>query len=66
MIEGEKIRGIILVAVALIGFSIYIYIILGTTFDILLMKLTAISIVGIIFFIIGWIGITLTTNEKNK
>lgn len=66
MIEGEKIRGIILVAVALIGFSIYVYILLGTTFDILLMKLTAISIVGIIFFIIGWIGITLTINEKNK
>ena len=66
MIEGEKIRGIILVAVALIGFSIYVYILFGTTFDILLMKLTAISIVGIIFFIIGWIGITLTINEKDK
>ncbi len=66
MIEGEKIRGIILAAIALIGFLIYTYIIFGTKFDILLMKLTAISIIGIIFFIIGWIGITLTINEKNK
>jgi len=66
MIEGEKIRGIILTAIALIGFLIYTYILFGTTFDILLMKLTAISITGIIFFIIGWIGITLTINEKNK
>jgi len=30
------------------------------------MKLTAISIVGIILFIVGWIGFTLTIEEKDK
>ncbi len=66
MVETEKIRGIILIAIALIGFSIYSYILFGTDFGIILMKLTAIAIIGIIFFIIGWIGFTLTINEKDK
>ncbi len=65
MVETEKIRGSILIATALIGFSIYLYILFGTDYGIMLMKLTAISIVGIIFFIIGWIGFTLTIDEKN-
>jgi hypothetical protein len=66
MVETEKIRGIILLSIALIGFSIYSYILFGTDFGIILMKLTALAIVGIIFFIIGWIGFTLTINEKDK
>ncbi len=66
MVKTEKIRGSILIAIALIGFSIYSYILFGTDYGIMLMKLTAISIVGIIFFIIGWIGFTLTIDEKNK
>jgi hypothetical protein len=64
MVETEKIRGGILISIALIGFSFYSYILLGTDWGIILMKLTAIAIVGIIFFIIGWIGFTLTINEK--
>jgi hypothetical protein len=66
MVEAEKIRGSILVAIALIGFLTYSYILFATDFGIMLMKLTAIEIVGIIFFIIGWIGLTLTTDVKNK
>lgn len=66
MVETEKIRGIILVAITLIGFSFYSYILFGTNFDIILLKLTAIAIIGIIFFIIGWIGFTLTINEKDN
>jgi hypothetical protein len=66
MVKTEKIRGIILIAIASIGFSIYSYILFGTDFGIILMKLTAIAIIGIIFFIIGWIGFTLAVNEKDK
>jgi hypothetical protein len=66
MVETEKIRGGILISIALAGFSIYSYILFGTDWGIILMKLTAIAIVGIILFIIGWIGFTLTINEKNK
>ena len=66
MVEAEKVRGSILIAISLIGFLIYTYILFGTDFGILLMKLTALTIVGIIFFIIGWIGFTLTTGKEKK
>jgi hypothetical protein len=66
MIETDKVRGIVLMSIALVGFSIYTYILFGTDFGILLMKLTVLIIVGIILFIIGWIGATLTINKEKK
>jgi hypothetical protein len=66
MFKAEKIRGGLLVAIALVGFSVYSYILFATDYGVLLMKLTAISIVGIILFIVGWIGFTLTIEEKDK
>ncbi len=66
MVEVEKMRGSILVAAAFIGFLIYSYILFASDYGIMLMKLTAISIVGIIFFIIGWIGLTLISENNNK
>ena len=66
MFKPEKIRGGLLVAIALVGFSVYSYILFATDYGVLLMKLTAISIAGIILFIVGWIGFTLTIEEKDK
>jgi hypothetical protein len=66
MFKPEKIGGGLLVAIALVGFSVYSYILFATDYGVLLMKLTAISIVGIILFIVGWIGFTLTIEEKDK
>ncbi len=64
MVKTEKVRGSMLVAIAVIGFLSYSYVLFATDLGVILMKLTAISIVGIIFFIIGWIGLTLTTDEN--
>ena len=66
MLEPERVRGIALISIALIGFSLYTFILFGTDFGIMLMKLTVLIIVGIIFFIIGWIGATLTINKEKK
>ncbi len=66
MIETERARGIGLISIALIGFSLYTFILFDTDFGIMLMKLTVLIIVGIIFFIIGWIGATLTINKEKK
>ena len=66
MIETERVRGIILISIALIGFSLYTFVLFGTDFGIMLIKLTVLIIVRIIFFIIGWIGATLTINKKKK
>lgn len=64
MIEPDKIKGVILILIAIIVFSSFIFILFATDLGILLVKLTVLVIVGIIFFIIGWIGVTLTINNK--
>lgn len=66
MIEPDKMKGVMLILVAIIVFSAFTFILFATELGILLIKLTVLVIVGIIFFIIGWIGVTLTINNKNS
>jgi hypothetical protein len=61
----EKIKGIVLLLIAISVFPAYAYTLFATEYGILLLKMTVAIIVGIIFFIVGWIGVTLTVNEKN-
>jgi hypothetical protein len=61
----ERIKGIILILIAICFFAAYTYTLFATDWGILLLKLTVVVIVGVIFFIVGWIGVTLTVNEKN-
>jgi hypothetical protein len=65
MKEIEKMKGIILILIAISLFTAYTYTLFATDFGILLLKLTIVVIVGVIFFIVGWIGVTLAVNEKN-
>ena len=61
----ERIKGIVLILIAISFFAAYTYTLFATDSGILLLKLTVVVIVGVIFFIVGWIGVTLTVNEKN-
>ena len=61
----ERIKGTVLILIAISFFTAYTYTLFATDLGILLLKLTVVVIVGIIFFIVGWIGVTLTVNEKN-
>ncbi|ALI36172.1 hypothetical protein NMY3_01970 [Candidatus Nitrosocosmicus oleophilus] len=61
----ERIKGIVLILIAISFFAAYTYTLFATDLGILLLKLTIVVIVGVIFFIVGWIGVTLTVNEKN-
>jgi hypothetical protein len=61
----ERIKGIVLILIAISFFAAYTYTLFATDLGILLLKLTVVVIVGVIFFIVGWIGVTLTVNEKN-
>ena len=63
---GEKMKGIGLLVIAIVFFSVYVYILFATDYGMLLVKITVAVIVGVICFIIGWIGITLTINEKEQ
>lgn len=60
----EKMKGIGLLVIAIVFFSVYVYTLFGTDYGLLLVKLTVAVIVGVICFILGWIGITLTINEE--
>ncbi len=60
----EKMKGIGLLVIAFVFFSVYIFTLFATDYGMLLVKLTVAIIVGVICFIIGWIGVTLTVNEK--
>ena len=60
----EKMKGIGLLVIAIVFFSVYVYTLFATDYGILLVKLTVAVIVGVICFILGWIGITLTINER--
>jgi hypothetical protein len=62
----EKMKGIGLLVIAIVFFSVYVYTLFGTDYGLLLVKLTVAAIVGVICFILGWIGITLTINEKEQ
>jgi hypothetical protein len=64
MIAVEKMKGIGLLLIAILFFSVYVYTLFATDYGILLVKLTVAVIVGVICFILGWIGITLTINER--
>ena len=61
----ERIKGIVLILIAISFFAAYTYTLFATDLGILLLKLTIVVIVGVIFFIVGWIGVTLTVNGKN-
>jgi len=61
----EKIKGIVLILIAISFFTGYTYTLFATDLGILLLKFTVVVIVGVVFFIVGWIGVTLTVNEKN-
>jgi ABC-type bacteriocin/lantibiotic exporter with double-glycine peptidase domain len=62
----ERMKGIGLLMIAFVFFSVYVYTLFATEYGLLLVKLTVVVIVGVICFIIGWIGITLTINEKEQ
>jgi hypothetical protein len=63
---GEKMKGIGLLVIAIVFFSIYVYILFATDYGMLLVKITVAVIVGVICFILGWIGVTLTINNEKE
>jgi len=57
----SKITGISILAMSIIGFMVYLYLILATEWDILVLKITIIAAVGAIVSVVAWIGYTMTT-----
>jgi predicted DNA-binding transcriptional regulator len=56
-----RVTGLSILGISIIGFIIYLYLILATQWDILLIKITIIAAVGAIVSVVAWMGYTMTT-----
>jgi cell shape-determining protein MreD len=56
-----KVTGVSTLGISIIGFIVYLYLILATQWDILLIKITIIAAVGAVVSVVAWIGYTMTT-----
>jgi predicted DNA-binding transcriptional regulator len=56
-----RVTGLSILGISIIGFIIYLYLILATKWDILLIKITIIAAVGAIVSVVAWMGYTMTT-----
>jgi len=57
----SKVTGISILGGSIIGFIAYLYLILATQWDILLIKITIIAAVSAVVVVVAWIGYTMTT-----
>jgi hypothetical protein len=53
--------GVLILLISLIGFSFYTYLLLLSSYDILVLKLTLLSFVAAIVGVIAWMGYTMAT-----
>jgi len=63
--NGRRVRGrllgILLLATSIIAFMLYSYIILATSFSLIVLKVTIVVAVGALLAVMAWIGYTMTT-----
>jgi hypothetical protein len=66
---SHRLGGVIL-AVSLVGFAVYTYLLLFSRYDILVLKLTLLCFVAAIVGVMAWMGYTMVTavslNETDK
>ena len=55
--------GLGILVVSIIGYMIYIYLLLASKWDILLLKMSVIAAVGAIVAVLSWIGYTMSTTR---
>ena len=64
-----RLLGTSLLAASVLAFIIYSYIILATSFGLIVLKITIVVAVGALVAVMAWIGYTMTTapgQENNK
>jgi hypothetical protein len=62
----NKITGLILLVVPSFFFIFFSYLLLFTQWDILVIKITLIIIVGILMTVLAWMGYTMATAPREK
>ena len=62
----NKIIGLILLTVPSLFFIFFLYLLLFTEWDILLIKITLMLIIGILMAVLVWMGFSMTTAPGDK
>jgi len=62
----NKLIGLILLVVPSVFFILFSYLLLFTGWDILVIKITLIVIVGILMTVLVWMGYTIATAPRDK
>jgi hypothetical protein len=62
--RGNRGAGAALLAVSIVAFLVYAYVLLGTEWGIIVLQATILGIVGVLLLVLGWIGYTMLTAPK--
>lgn len=64
--RGNRGAGAGLLAVAIVAFILYAYLMFGTQYYAIVMKFTMVGAVGVLLLVLGWIGYTMLTAPKEE
>lgn len=62
--RGNRGTGAALLVISIMAFIAYTYLLLGTTWGMLVVQLTALSAVAVLLTVLGWIGYTMLTAPR--
>lgn len=64
--KGSRGTGAVLLAVSILAFIAYAYLMLGTEWGMLVLQLTVLGAVAILLTVLGWIGYTMLTAPREE
>lgn len=64
--KGSRGTGAALLAIAIVAFIIYAYFLLGSQYDLIILKLTVLAAIAILLTVLGWIGYTMMTAPRSE
>ncbi|HEU4604929.1 MAG TPA: hypothetical protein VFS46_01695 [Nitrososphaera sp.] len=64
--KGSRGTGAVLLAVSILAFIAYAYLMLGTEWGMLVLQLTVLGAVAVLLTVLGWIGYTMLTAPREE
>lgn len=64
--KGSRGTGAVLLVVSILAFIAYAYLLLGTEWGLLVLQLTVLGAVGVLLTVLGWIGYTMLTAQREE
>lgn len=64
--RGSRGTGAALLAISIVAFIIYAYLLLGSQYGIIILQLTVLGAVAVLLTVLGWIGYTMMTAPRTE